>query len=34
LFGKTTSPRRAMAGRCTTLRAILIFTFSDILTLP
>lgn len=34
IVGENHQPRRAMAGRCTTLRAILIFTFSDILTLP
>src|SRR5699024_5009872 len=34
LFGKTTSPRRAMAGRWCVCRSTLIVTFSDIVNLP
>ena len=34
LFGKTTSPRRAMAGRWCVCRSTLMVTFSDIVNLP
>ena len=34
LFGNTTSPRRAMAGRCSSRRSALIVTFSDMMQTP